>query len=159
MAKQVFVSSEGYAKLQSELEYLKTVKRKEVAEAIAKARAYGDLSENSEYDEAKNEQGEVETRIANLEATLELAVILDDSDVKTDKISVGNLVTIRDFEHDKEYEYRLVGSTESDPFAVPQRISDDSPIGKALIGARKGDTVNVETPKGVRKYIIESISK
>lgn len=159
MAKQIFVSNEGYAKLQSELEYLKTVKRKEVAEAIAKARAYGDLSENSEYDEAKNEQGEVETRIANLEATLEIAVILDDSDVKTDKVSVGNLVTIRDFEHDKEYEYRVVGSTESDPFAVPQRISDDSPIGKALIGARKGDTVNVETPRGVRKYIIESISK
>ena len=159
MAKQIYVSNEGYAKLQSELEYLKTVKRKEVAEAIAKARAYGDLSENSEYDEAKNEQGEVETRIANLEATLELAVILDDSDVKTDKVSVGNLVTIRDFEHDKEYEYRVVGSTESDPFAVPQRISDDSPIGKALIGARTGDTVNVETPRGVRKYIIESISK
>lgn len=159
MAKQIYVSNEGYAKLQSELEYLKTVKRKEVAEAIAKARAYGDLSENSEYDEAKNEQGEVETRIANLEATLELAVILDDSDVKTDKISVGNLVIIRDFEHDKEYEYRVVGSTESDPFATPQRISDDSPIGKALIGARTGDTVNVETPKGIRKYIIESISK
>ncbi len=159
MAKQIYVSNEGYAKLQSELEYLKTVKRKEVAEAIAKARAYGDLSENSEYDEAKNEQGEVETRIANLEATLELAVILDDSDVKTDKVSVGNLVTIRDFEHDKEYEYRVVGSTESDPFAAPQRISDDSPIGKALIGARTGDTVNVETPRGVRKYIIESISK
>lgn len=158
-SKVINVTPEELKALNDELENLKTTKRKEVIEAISYALSLGDLSENSEYDEAKNEQGEVETRIANLEATLELAVILDDSDVKTDKVSVGNLVTIRDFEHDKEYEYRVVGSTESDPFAVPQRISDDSPIGKALIGARTGDTVNVETPRGVRKYIIESISK
>ena len=159
MAKQIFVSQEGYAKLHSELEYLKTVKRKEVAQAIAKARAYGDLSENSEYDEAKNEQAEVENRIANLEQTIENAVVLDDSDVKTDKVSVGNVVKIYDYEREKESEYRVVGSTESDPFAVPQCVSDDSPIGKALIGARKGDTVNIETPKGIYRCTVVSISK
>ena len=159
MAKQIFVSKEGYAKLHSELEYLKTDKRKEVAQAIAKARAYGDLSENSEYDEAKNEQAEVENRIANLEQTIENAVVLDDSDVKTDKVSVGNVVKIYDYEREKESEYRVVGSTESDPFAVPQCVSDDSPIGRALIGARKGDTVNIETPKGIYRCTVVSISK
>lgn len=157
MAKQIYVSKEGYVKLQSELEYLKTVKRNEVAQAIAKARAYGDLSENSEYDEAKNEQGEVETRIANLEETLEHAIVLDDNEVKTDKVSVGSLVKIYDIEHDKEAEYRVVGSTEADPFTG--KISDDSPLGKALLGYRKGDTVNVEAPKGVLRYTIISISK
>ena len=159
MAKQISVSKEGYSKLQSELEYLKTVKRKEIAQAIAKARAYGDLSENSEYDEAKNEQAEVENRIANLEQIVASAVVLDDSDVKTDKVGVGNLVKIYDFERDKEFEYRVVGSTESDPFAVPQCVSDDSPVGKALIDARKGDTVTIETPKGVYRCTVVSISK
>ncbi len=157
MAKQIYVSKEGYAKLQSELEYLKTVKRNEVTQAIAKARTYGDLSENSEYDEAKNEQGEVESRIANLEDTLEHAVLLDDSEVKTDKVGVGSLVKIYDIERDKEAEYRIVGSTEADPFTG--KISDDSPLGKALLGYRKGDTVNVEAPKGVLRYSIISISK
>lgn len=157
MAKQIYVSKEGYAKLQSELEYLKTVKRNEVTQAIAKARTYGDLSENSEYDEAKNEQGEVESRIANLENTLERAIILDDSEVSTDKVSVGSLVTIYDIERDKEAEYRIVGSTEADPFA--RKVSDDSPLGKSLLGFRKGDTVSVETPKGVLRYSIISITK
>lgn len=157
MAKQIYVSKEGYAKLMAELEHLKTVKRNEVAQAIAKARSYGDLSENSEYDEAKNEQGEVETRIANLESIIENAVILDDSEVRTDRVSIGSLVKIYDIERNKEVEYRVVGSTEADPFAG--KISDDSPLGKALMGCRKGDTINVEAPKGILRYTIISISK
>ena len=158
-SKKSKITYEGLKKLEDELQALKTVKRKEVAQAIAKARAYGDLSENSEYDEAKNEQAEVENRIANLEQTIENAVVLDDSDVKTDKVSVGNVVKIYDYEREKESEYRVVGSTESDPFAVPQCVSDDSPIGRALIGARKGDTVNIETPKGIYRCTVVSISK
>lgn len=157
MAKQIYVSKEGFEKLQNELEHLKTVKRVEVAEAIKKARAYGDLSENSEYDEAKNEQGEIESKIAQLEAMLANAVVLDDKDVNTDHVKVGNRVKIYDFEHDKEYEYRIVGVTEADPFE--NKISDDSPIGKALLGSRRGDTVTVEAPKGIIKFNIVEISR
>ncbi len=157
MAKQIFVSKEGFEKLQNELEHLKTVKRVEVAEAIKKARAYGDLSENSEYDEAKNEQGEIESKIAQLEETLQNAVILEDKDLKTDRVNVGTKVKIYDFENDKEFEYSIVGVTEADPFL--NKISDDSPIGKALLGCRRGDTVTVEAPKGMMKFNIVEISK
>ncbi len=157
MAKQIYVSKEGFEKLQNELEHLKTVKRVEVAEAIKKARAYGDLSENSEYDEAKNEQGEIESKIAQLEETLQNAVILEDKDLKTDRVNVGTKVKIYDFEHGKEYEYSIVGVTEADPFE--NKISDDSPIGKALLGCRRGDTVTVEAPKGILRFNIMEISK
>ncbi len=157
MAKQIIVSHEGLKKLQQELEHLKTVKRKEVAQAIQKARAYGDLSENSEYDEAKNEQAEIEGKIANLEATLENAIVLDDSDLGTDKVNVGNKVTVHNIDADEECEYKIVSTAEADP--IMGLISDDSPLGKALIGQRKGDSVNVETPMGIVKYTITEISK
>lgn len=157
MAKQIIVSHEGLKKLQQELEHLKTVKRKEVAQAIQKARAYGDLSENSEYDEAKNEQAEIEGKIANLEATLENAIVLDDADLGTDKVNVGNKVTVHNIDEDEETEYKIVSTAEADP--IMGLISDDSPLGKALIGQRKGDSVNVETPMGVVKYTITDISK
>ena len=157
MAKQIIVSHEGLKKLQQELEYLKTVKRKEVAQAIQKARAYGDLSENSEYDEAKNEQAEIEGKIANLEATLENAIVLDDSELGTDKVNVGNKVTVHNIDADEESEYKIVSTAEADP--IMGLISDDSPLGKALIGQRKGDSVNVETPMGIVKYTITDISK
>ncbi|MEG1742951.1 MAG: transcription elongation factor GreA [Clostridia bacterium] len=157
MAKQIYVSKEGFEKLHTELEHLKTVKRSEVAQAIKKARAYGDLSENSEYDEAKNEQGEIESKIAQLEEIINNAVILDEKDIKTDKVSVGSIVKIYDFERDKEYEYRIVGSTEANPFE--KRISDDSPLGKTLLGARRGDTITVEAPRGNMKYTVMEISK
>ena len=157
MAKQIIVSHEGLKKLQQELEYLKTVKRKEVAQAIQKARAYGDLSENSEYDEAKNEQAEIEGKIANLEATLENAIVLDDAELGTDKVSVGNKVTVHNIDADEESEYKIVSTAEADP--IMGLISDDSPLGKALIGQRKGDSVNVETPMGIVKYTITDISK
>jgi transcription elongation factor GreA len=157
MAKQIIVSHEGLKKLQQELEHLKTVKRKEVAQAIQKARAYGDLSENSEYDEAKNEQAEIEGKIANLEATLENAIVLDDSELGTDKVNVGNKVTVHNIDADEESEYKIVSTAEADP--IMGLISDDSPLGKALIGQRKGDSINVETPMGVVKYTITKISK
>ena len=157
MAKQIIVSHEGLKKLQQELEHLKTVKRKEVAQAIQKARAYGDLSENSEYDEAKNEQAEIEGKIANLEATLENAIVLDDSELGTDKVKVGNKVTVHNIDADEESEYKIVSTAEADP--IMGLISDDSPLGKALIGQRKGDSINVETPMGIVKYTITDISK
>ncbi|MBR5286852.1 MAG: transcription elongation factor GreA [Clostridia bacterium] len=157
MAKQIIVSHEGLKKLQQELEHLKTVKRKEVAQAIQKARAYGDLSENSEYDEAKNEQAEIEGKIANLEATLENAIVLDDSELGTDKVNVGNKVTVHNIDADEESEYKIVSTAEADP--IMGLISDDSPLGKALIGQRKGDSINVETPMGIVKYTITDISK
>ncbi len=157
MAKQIIVSHEGLKKLEQELEYLKTVKRKEVAQAIQKARAYGDLSENSEYDEAKNEQAEIEGKIAHLEATLENAIVLDDSELGTDKVNVGNKVTVHNIDDGEETEYKIVSTAEADPIMF--LISDDSPLGKALIGQRKGDSINVETPMGMVKYTITDISK
>ncbi|MBO4453015.1 MAG: transcription elongation factor GreA [Clostridia bacterium] len=157
MAKQIIVSHEGLKKLQQELEHLKTVKRKEVALAIQKARAYGDLSENSEYDEAKNEQAEIEGKIAHLEATLENAIVLDDGDLGTDKVNVGNKVTVHNIDTEEEAEYKIVSTTEADPIMF--LISDDCPLGKALIGQRKGDSINVETPTGIVRYTITDISK
>lgn len=157
MAKQIFVTKEGLEKLQKELDFLITVKRKEVAMAIQKARAFGDLSENSEYDEAKNEQAEIEGKIAHLEETLKNVVLIDEKDIKTDVISVGCKVRLYDLTLDEESEYTIVGSTECDPFN--NKISDESPLGKALLGQREGDNVNVETPVGVDKYNIISISR
>lgn len=144
MAKQVFVSQEGFEKMQAEFEYLKTVKREEVKAAIKKAREYGDLSENSEYDEAKNEQVEVETRIAELEESLKHIVIIDDKNIKTDVVSFGSKVKV--LNGDIEAEYTIVGSTESDPFSG--KISDESPIGKGLLGMRLGEEKVIETPRG-----------
>ncbi len=144
MAKQVFVSQEGFEKMQAELEFLKTVKREEVKAAIKKAREYGDLSENSEYDEAKNEQVEVETRIAYLEESLKHIVIIDDKNIKTDSVNFGSKVKV--VIGDREAEYTIVGSTESDPFAG--KISDESPIGKGLIGMKLGEEKVIETPRG-----------
>ena len=157
MAKQIFVSKDGYLKLQNELEHLKTVKRAEIAQAIIKARSFGDLSENSEYDEAKNEQAEIETKIAQLEETIKNATVHDDTQLKTDKVSVGNKVRIYNVLDDAEQEFSIVGSTEADPFA--NKISDDSPLGKALIGSREGDTITVEAPVGILKYTIIEIAK
>ncbi len=157
MAKQIIVSRDGFLKLQNDLEHLKTVKRKEVAQAIQKARAYGDLSENSEYDEAKNEQAEIETRIAMLEETLENAVVMDDADIGTGKVNVGNTVGIHCIDDDTESTYKIVSTAEADP--LEGRISDDCPLGRALLGQRQGDSITVETPNGTRKYTITSISK
>ncbi|MCL2775474.1 MAG: transcription elongation factor GreA [Oscillospiraceae bacterium] len=155
--KQLLVTEEGLKKMEEELEYLKTVKRKEVINTIGVARAFGDLSENSEYDEAKNEQAKVEAKIMELEEQLKNAKVVDESDIKTDVANIGNKVKVLNLNLNKEIEYSLVGSTEADPFK--NKISDESPIGKVLIGSKKNDTVEYETPKGIFKLKVLEISK
>ena len=157
MEKGYKMSQARFDELSQELNYLKTTRSDEVAEQIKVARGFGDLSENSEYDEAKNEQAEIETKIAQLEETIKNATVLDDTQLKTDKVSVGNKVRIYNVLDDAEQEFSIVGSTEADPFA--NKISDDSPLGKALIGSREGDTITVEAPVGILKYTIIEIAK
>lgn len=156
-SKQVTLSAEGLKKLTDELEYLKTTKRKEVAEAIKTARAFGDLSENSEYDEAKNEQGAVEQRIADIEAMLKNVKVINEHEIKTDTVSVGTIVKVYDKTFDEEIEYTIVGSNETNP--LEYKISEESPIGKALIGAAVGEEVSAETPGGEITMKILHISK
>ena len=153
-AKPTFVTEEGLQKLKDELEYLKVVKRKEVAEALKQAKAFGDLSENSEYDEAKNEQAEVERHIAEIEDILENIEIIK-STGKKNSVQVGSTVKVYDVEFDEEVTYTIVGSTESDP--LENKISDESPIGKALLGAKPEDEVQAETPGGTLKMKVLKI--
>ena len=157
MAKQIVVTESSFKKLQEELDYLKNVKRKEAAENVGIARSFGDLSENSEYDEAKNEQAKIEAQIADLEETIATARVIGDHEIQTDVVSVGVSVLIYDFEFEEEVEYPLVSSREVDP--LNNKISDQSPIGKALIGAKVGDTITVEVPDGTAKFEIRSIEK
>ena len=155
--KQIFLTDEGLHKLEQELEELKTVKRKEVAATIKVALSFGDLSENSEYDEAKNEQAMVEARIAELEAMLKQVVVLDEDDLSTDQVSVGSKVRVVDVEFDEEELYQIVGSTEADP--ASGWISDESPVGKALLGGKVDDIVEAEVPGGVITFRILEIMK
>mgnify|MGYP003371741645 CR=1 FL=1 len=162
MAKEVVVTREGYQKLEQDLEELRTVKRKEVADKIKVARGYGDLSENAEYDAAKEEQAIVEARIADLEATLKVARIIDDSDLSSDTVSIGMRVKILAEGDDPEdaEEYDITGSTEADMNL--NRISDESPVGSALIGHKPGDEVDGTLPNGniiVYKVLAVSRSK
>ncbi len=151
------LTKEGVKKLEDELESLKTVKRREVAEKIKVALSFGDLSENSEYDEAKNEQGIVESRIAEIEATLAHAQIIDADDITTEKVGIGNVVKILDIEMDEEMEFQLVGTSEAS--IEKGKMSDESPIGAALLGHKIGDVVDVEAPSGVLQIKILEISK
>ena len=147
---KTFYTEEGYKKLVDELEYLKGPKMKEVKEAIAAARDLGDLSENSEYDEAKNEQTKVVTRIQDIEELLLHAVIINENDVDMNLVHLGSTVKLFDFDLDEEIEYSIVGTNEVD--ALSGKISDQSPIGSALLGARKGENVTVETPNGNLRF-------
>ncbi|PWL80535.1 MAG: transcription elongation factor GreA [Clostridia bacterium] len=157
MIKELVMSREGLKKLEAELEELKTVRRKEVAEKIKTALGYGDLSENSEYDEAKNEQAIVEGRIAEIEAQLKHVRILDESQLSDETVHIGSKVCMRNGKGDK-VEYKIVGSTESDPFNG--MISDESPVGKAVLGHAAGDKVLVVMPSGAEAtFEILSISK
>ena len=151
------LTKDGVAKLEAELENLKTVRRREVAEKIKVALSFGDLSENSEYDEAKNEQGIVESRIAEIEATLAHAQIIDEDDITTEKVSIGTVVKILDVEMEEEMEFQIVGTSEAN-IAIGQ-MSDESPIGAALIGHKIGETVEVETPSGILAFEILDIRK
>lgn len=155
--KQILLTDEGLLKLEQELEQLKTKKRKEVAEKIKVARGFGDLSENSEYDAAKEEQAQVEARIVQLENMLKNAKVIDEDDIDLNIVSVGTRVKVYDEEFDEEIEYTIVGSTEADPDMF--KISDESPVGKALIGKKIGEIVDVDTPGGVIKFKILSIDK
>lgn len=158
MVKEFKMSQERFDELKKELEYSKTTRADEVAELIKEARGFGDLSENSEYDEAKNEQGKLYSRIAELEEILLHAVIVDDSEVDSDKISIGCRVTVTNLENGKELPaYKIVGSQEAD--VMNRAVSEDSPFGKALMGARVGDEVSVEAPRGVICYRVEKIER
>ncbi len=156
MDKKVVVTASGLKALEEELEMLKTVRRKEVSEKIRIARGYGDLSENSEYDEAKNEQAIVEARIADLEVMLKNVVILDESEIVKDVISLGSFVKVYDEEFEEELEYTIVGSTEAD--IDLGKISDESPVGKALIGKKVGEVAEAILPNGeTAKFKVVSI--
>ncbi|MCH5200679.1 MAG: transcription elongation factor GreA [Oscillospiraceae bacterium] len=156
-AKQTVLTSEGLQKLKDELEELKSVKRREIADKIKVALSFGDLSENSEYDEAKNEQGIIEARIAEIEATLQNVKVLDSSDLSTEHISIGNKVVLKDLETNEEMELHIVGSKEVD--MKSGKISDESPVGKACLGRTKGEVIDVEAPVGVLKFKILDIGK
>ena len=153
--KEVILTQEGFDKLEKELEYLRTEKRAEIAERIKVALGFGDLSENSEYDEAKTAQTENEVKIAELENKLRYAKIIDESEIDTKTVQIGNVVKLHDIEFDEDVEYTIVGSTEVD--LAQNKISNESPIGKALIGKKKNQIVDVEAPAGVIKYKILSI--
>ena len=155
--KKNIMTYEGIKKLEEELEYLKTVRRKEITEKIKVALGYGDLSENSEYDEAKNDQAFNEGRIIQLENMLKNAVVVDESEIPTDKVSVGSIVKVMDYEFDEEVEYTIVGSAEADPMNF--KISNESPVGSALLGKKVGDVVEVAVPSGVSKFEILEIRR
>ena len=155
--KKFIMTYEGVKKLEEELEYLKTVKRKEITEKIKVALGYGDLSENSEYDEAKNDQAFTEGRIIQLENMLKNAVVVDENEIPKDKVSVGSIVKVMDYEFDEEVEYTIVGSAEADPMNF--KISNESPVGSALIGKKVGDLVEVAVPSGVSKFEVLEIRR
>lgn len=155
--KEVLLTQEGYDKLETELNYLRTEKRAEIADRIKVALGFGDLSENSEYDEAKTAQAENETRIVELEDKLRHAKIIDQKDINTETVQVGNIVKVLDMEFDEKIEYQIVGSTEVN--LAENKISNESPLGAALLGAKRNNVVEVNAPAGIMKYKILSIKK
>ncbi len=156
-SKEVLLTYEGLKKLEDELEFLKGEKRVEVAERIKQALSFGDISENSEYDEAKNEQAQLETKIAEIESKLKRAKIIDEEEISTDKVTLGAHVKLLDMEYDDEIEYQIVGSTEADP--KQHKISNESPVGEALIGCKVDEVVEINVPDGVIKFKILEIHK
>ncbi len=156
MAKATTMSREGFIKLQEKLEFLVTVRRKEVADKLKEARSYGDLSENAEYDEAKNEQGMLEAQIADLEAEIANAIIVDEDSLNKDEIGIGSVVTLYDYDMEEEWEIKIVGSNESDP--DNNMISDESPIGKACLKKHEGEVFEVEVPAGTLKFKVISMT-
>lgn len=155
--RDVFLTEEGLERLEKELEDLKSIERREVAARIKVALSYGDISENSEYDQAKDEQAKLEERIIKLENTLRNAKIIDENEISTDVVSIGSRVEILDIEYDETVEYTIVGSAEADPFEG--RISNESPVGSALLGGKSGDVVDVHVPDGIAQYKILAIKR
>lgn len=156
-AKKMLYTQEGYDLLVNELNYLKGERRNEIKEAIAEARSFGDLSENAEYDAARNEQAKTEARISELEQLIENAVIVDEAAIDTSIVNIGSTVVVYNVNEKEEIEYNVVGSIEADPFA--NKISDQSPIGRALVGNKAGDSVSVETPGGMIQLEIRKVSR
>ena len=162
-AKKYIMTYEGIKKLEEELEFLKTVKRKDITEKIKVALSFGDLSENSEYDEAKNEQAFVEGRIITLENMLKNASVVDESEIKTDVVSVGSVVKVKDLDFNPELDFEeemelfIVGSAEADP--IENKISNESPIGMGLIGKKVGDMIDISVPDGNKRYEILGIRR
>ncbi len=155
--KQVLLTAEGLKQLEEELDFLKGEKRREIADKIKVARSYGDLSENSEYDDAKNEQAMLEARIADIEATLKIAVVIDENEISDQTVHVGSLVKVENVSMGREIEYRIIGSNEANP--KENKISDESPVGRALLGKKVGDMVEVEVPAGLLTFKVLGISK
>ncbi len=153
--KEVILTPEGYEKLKQEIEYLSTEKRREIAERIRIAREFGDITENAEYDDAKNDQARLEQRIALLEERLRSARVIAAGEVTTDVVSVGVRVKLKDLDANKTVEYHIVGSAEANP--TEHKVSNESPVGKAIIGHKKGETVEVAAPRGSLKFKILDI--
>ena len=155
--KEILLTQEGYQKLEDELEILKTVRRREVADRIKVAISFGDISENAEYDEAKNEQAQVEERIIKLESMIRRAVIIDESKIDSNVVTIGSIVKVNDMDFEEEVEYTIVGSTEVN--LAENKISNESPVGRALLGKTVGDEVDVQVPDGVAKFEILEIRR
>ena len=153
--KEIILTRDGLKKLENELDELKTVHRREVNERIRQAKEFGDISENAEYEDAKQEQAFIEGRILKLEGMIRNARIIDESEYAADEVHLGCVVKVKDLKNNETYEFSIVGSAEADP--PNRRISNESPLGRALIGNKKGATVDVTTPRGVVKYKVESI--
>lgn len=153
--KDVVLTPEGLKKLQEEIDFLSTRKREEVADRIRQAREFGDISENSEYDDAKNEQAMLEHRISTLQEKLRRARVIKASDISADKVSVGSTVTLRDLDEDEEFTYAVVGSAEADP--ANHKLSNESPTGQAIIGKKVGEKVTVPVPAGALRYEVVRI--
>lgn len=157
MAKSIMITAEGLKQLEEELAYLQGEKRNEIAEKLKVARSYGDLSENSEYDDAKNEQAILEARIATIEATIKNAVVIDENDISTETVHVGSIVKLENITAGREVTYKITGSNEANP--KEGKISDESPVGKGLLGHTLGDVVEIETVSGVIGFKILEITR
>ncbi len=155
--KEVLLTLDGLTRLEKELDLLKTVRRREVAERIKQALEFGDISENSEYEDAKNEQGFIESRILQIENILRNARVLDEGDVDTETVGLGSRVVLEEIDSGEDFDYLIVGSAEADPERA--RISNESPVGRALMGQRAGETVTVNAPMGSVRYRIKEIRK
>lgn len=156
-AKKYIMTYAGVKKIEDELDYLKTVKRKDITEKIKVARSFGDLSENAEYDEAKNDQAFIEGRIIQLETMLKNVEVVDENELPKDKVALGNFVKVKDYTFDEEVEYEIVGSSQADP--MMDKISVDSPVGIALMGRMQGEIVEIPVPDGISKLEIISIRR
>ncbi len=155
--KEIILTPDGFKRLSEEIEYLSSVKREEISERIREAREFGDISENSEYNEAKNEQAKLEMRISNLEHKLRKARVLEGSEIRSDTVSIGSNVKLKEVKRGEAFQYTVVGSAEADP--ANSRLSNESPVGKAIMGHKAGEIVKVVTPRGSYRYKIVSIKK